>query len=144
MEASARGAAEEKTRSGLTAIRIIGVTCKVFGERHPNPWIEENLIADSLFERLGRLLSMGRAYVVLPGGTGTLLELALVWEQINKCMIDRRPIVLLGSFWEGLLETMKSAMEQEGRPDPMLSSFVASTPKECVQHLATQLHGELP
>jgi uncharacterized protein (TIGR00725 family) len=142
MEASARGVAEEREKSGRTDIRIIGITCTVFGDRKPNPWIEQNLVTTSLFDRLQKLLSMGRAYVVLAGGTGTLLELALAWEMINKGMAKRRPIVLLGSFWEGLLATMKAEMEREGRPDPMLSTFVAHAPADCVRHLTSQLDGE--
>jgi len=142
MEAASRGAAEEKERAGRSGIRIIGITCTVFGERKPNPWIEENITTVSLFDRLQRLLSLGDAYVVLRGGTGTLLELALVWELINKRMVDRRPIVLLGSFWERLLETMKDEMEREGRPDPVLSTSVAPAPAECVQLLTSQLRGE--
>ena len=144
MEAAARGAAREKQRSADGGIRIIGVTCTVFGDRKPNPWIEENLTTSSLFDRLQRLLSLGEAYVVLRGGTGTLLELALLWELVNKGMAERRPIVLLGTFWEQLLETMKEEMEREGRPDPMLSTSVAESPAECVQLLRSQLRGEGP
>jgi uncharacterized protein (TIGR00730 family) len=142
MEAAARGAAEERGEAGRTGIRIIGITCTVFGDRRPNPWIEENLITASLFDRLQTLLSMGDAFIVLAGGTGTLLELALAWELINKGMAERRPIILLGSFWEGLLKSMKAEMEQEGRPDPMLSTSVALAPAECVQLLTSQLRRE--
>jgi uncharacterized protein (TIGR00730 family) len=142
MEAAARGAAEERGEAGRTGIRIIGITCTVFGDRRPNPWIEENLITASLFDRLQKLLSMGDAFIVLAGGTGTLLELALAWELINKGMAERRPIILLGSFWEGLLKSMKAEMEQEGRPDPMLSTSVALAPAECVQLLTSQLRRE--
>jgi len=142
MEASARGAAGAKKSSGQSGIRIIGVTCAVFGERKPNPWIEENVTTNSLFDRLQELLSLGDAYVVLQGGTGTLLELALAWETINKRMVERKPILLLGSFWQGLLETMKDEMEREGRPDPMLSTLVATGPAECVRLLTTRIRGE--
>ncbi|MGB2959694.1 MAG: LOG family protein [Bacteroidota bacterium] len=142
MEATARGAAREKEISGKSGIRIIGITCTVFGDRRPNPWVEETLTTGSLFDRLQKLLSLGDAYVVLQGGTGTLLELALAWEVVNKRMVDRKPILLLGSFWQGLLETMKDEMEREGRPDPMLSTSVATGPAECVQLLTSRIRGE--
>jgi predicted Rossmann-fold nucleotide-binding protein len=48
---------------------------------------------------------MGQAYIVLPGGTGTLLELAMVWELKNKRFLDQgRAIVLLGDFWQPLVD----------------------------------------
>ena len=47
---------------------------------------------------------------MLPGGTGTLLELALVWELINKRLIDPRiPLVLLGDHWTPLLPPIRAA-----------------------------------
>jgi len=51
------------------------------------------------------LVELGRAYVVLPGGTGTLLELAKVWELKNKGFLKTdRPIILVGGFWKSLVD----------------------------------------
>jgi predicted Rossmann-fold nucleotide-binding protein len=47
--------------------------------------------------------------VVLPGGTGTLLELAKVWELKNKGFLEeRKPIILAGAFWEPLVELIEA------------------------------------
>lgn len=93
MEATARGAREA---GGHT----IGVTCPAFGRGGPNRWIAEQIETDNLFDRVRKLIELGDAYVVLPGGTGTLVELALVWELRCKGLIAaRRPVLLLGDFW---------------------------------------------
>src|ERR1700733_6054580 len=81
MEASARGAREA---GGHT----IGVTCIVW-QRPANPFIAEEIRTRSFPERLMTLVERGDAYVVLPGGTGTLAELALCWEMMNKASLSR-------------------------------------------------------
>jgi uncharacterized protein (TIGR00730 family) len=99
-----RATAEGAHRAGG---RVIGVTCSAFGRSGPNEFITEEIRTDSLVERLGRLLDLGHGYVVLPGGTGTLLELAQVWELKNKRLgLAGRPIVLLGPFWKPLPDLM--------------------------------------
>jgi uncharacterized protein (TIGR00730 family) len=103
MEAAARGACEA---GGTT----IGVTCSALPLRcGPNAYIQREIPTGELSVRLQRLIDHGRAYVVLPGGTGTLLELALVWELVSKGMLGRAaPIVLFGSFWAGLNDVVRS------------------------------------
>jgi len=106
MLASAKGA----TAAGG---KTIGVTCTAFGRKGPNKYIEKNLSTDSLPQRLQKLIELGDAYIVLPGGTGTLLELAEVWELKNKHFINpTKPIILLGDFWKPLLDTVASADEK--------------------------------
>lgn len=98
MEASAKGAAE----AGGT---VIGVTCSAFRNSAANEYVTQEVVTASLDERLNMLVRLGRAYVVLPGGTGTLLELATVWELKNKGFLDAgKPIVLAGEFWRPLAD----------------------------------------
>ena len=97
MLASAKGAVEA---GGET----IGVTCSAFTGT-PNEYINREIVTDSLEERLGTLIKSGQGYVVLPGGTGTLLELAKVWELKNKGFINNgKPIILIGDFWQPLID----------------------------------------
>lgn len=89
--------------------KVIGVTCSVFGRGGANEYVTDEIRTDSLVERLAKLMEMGRGYVILPGGTGTLLELAEVWEHKNKRLGPvNGPIVLFGSFWKPLLDLMDS------------------------------------
>ena len=92
MAAAAQGA---KRAGG----RTIGVTCSVFGRGKANNCIDQEIVTNSLHERLEKLIDLGNAYVVLPGGTGTLVELATVWELQNKKLLPRKPLVILGDYW---------------------------------------------
>ena len=94
MEAANRGA---QNAGGFT----VGVTCSLFS-RQPNRYLDENIVTQSLLERLETLLKLGDGYVAAKGGTGTLAEIALAWEYINKRIVPCRPLVLLGKFWEAL------------------------------------------
>lgn len=127
MEASARGAREANGRT-------IGVTVKTFG-RTANPWIAEEIRTESLMERILKLIELGQAYVILKGSTGTLLELAAVWEFINKGFIQQKPILILGEFWAGVVETLKRELNREGMED--YTRFVESvdSPEACVARL---------
>jgi predicted Rossmann-fold nucleotide-binding protein len=94
-------AAEGASKAGG---KTIGVTCKKFAAK-PNNFISHEVSTDSLEQRLKTLVKLGQAYVVLPGATGTLLELAMVWELKNKGFLKpEKPIILLGGFWKPLRE----------------------------------------
>jgi uncharacterized protein (TIGR00725 family) len=77
MLAAAKGAAQ-------VGGEVIGVTCSAFKNSTANQYVTREIVTASLDERLDTLIKLGQAYVVLPGGTGTLLELAKVWELKNK------------------------------------------------------------
>jgi len=102
MFAAAKGAAE-------AGGQIIGVTCSAFKSSSANEYISREIVTDSLDERLDKLIKLAQAYVVLAGGTGTLLELANVWELKNKGFPDTdKPIILVGGFWLPLLDLIAS------------------------------------
>jgi len=124
MEAAAKGA---KAAGGKT----IGVTCTIFGRSGPNAYLDEVIETSDLFERVRKLMDLGRAYVVLPGGSGTLVELALVWEMVAKRLIPPKPIVLLSRFWESVIEA--AAIERPRSRD--LGRF-AETPADVAHTLA--------
>jgi len=96
-------AAEGAARAGG---EIVGVTCSAFKAR-ANRYVTREIATKSLDERLDTLIELGRAYIVLPGGTGTLLELAKVWELRNKGFLKPdRPIILMGEFWRPVVELL--------------------------------------
>ncbi len=103
MTAAARGAVEA---GGHT----IGVTCTRFGRGGANPYIRQEIPTFDLFQRLNTLTRLGRAYVVLPGGTGTLVELALTWELLNKKLLSGdRPLIVLGDTWQPVIDCIIQA-----------------------------------
>jgi uncharacterized protein (TIGR00730 family) len=99
MTAAAKGAAE-------AGGEIIGVTCSAFKGK-ANKYVSSEITTASLDERLDTLIKLGQFYIVLPGGTGTLLELAKVWELKNKGFLEpEKHIILIGKFWKPLVELL--------------------------------------
>lgn len=132
MEASARGAREA---GGKT----LGIICSAFPGRKANEWIDEVIIEESLISRLMKLMTLGDAYVILKGGTGTLLELAAVWEFMNKQLMQEKPIVLVGDFWAGVVGTLKEEMEWEGLEDATRYVTIVPSAASCVNVLQQKL-----
>ncbi len=91
----------------------IGVTCQAFRRAAPNPWVDREIETETLTQRLTTLIDIGQAYVALPGRTGTLLEIAMVWELINKRMMPQRPMIMLGDFWKPVIDTLVTRGQAE-------------------------------
>jgi len=122
MLAAAKGAAEANGT-------IIGVTCSAFKSSKANEYITREIVTDSLDERLDTLIKLGQGYVVLPGGTGTLLELAKVWELKNKGFLEAdKPIILVGGFWKPLVDLVAS-----DDPDSSRHIMLADEPEQAVK-----------
>ncbi len=133
MEAVSRGAKDVSAPQDGSA--TIGIITSAFGDRKANRWVDTVVEAGTFVERLLKLISIADGYVLLRGGTGTLLELAAVWEFMNKGMMGRKPAVVLGSFWSPVVETMRRELTWEGR-DAAHFLRTASTPAECAGLLA--------
>lgn len=131
MEAGAKGA---KEAGGAT----IGVTSSVFS-RSVNPWIDQEVKTRTMIDRLLKLVELGQGYVVLNGGTGTLLELAAVWEFINKGFQPVKPIILLGSFWRPVVDSIRGSLMAEGVANPNMYIKNAGSPDECADILVQSL-----
>ena len=110
---------------------VIGVTCSAFGRSSANEYVSREIATDSLDQRLDTLIATAVAYIVLDGGTGTLLELAKVWELKNKGFLDGdKPIILVGEFWVPLLKLIEAQ-----DPKSLEKIQVAKNPKEAVKLL---------
>lgn len=108
MEAVSRGA---KEAGGKT----YGVTAEFF-RRRANEWIDVEIRTKTWQERLFELIRLGDGFVACKGGTGTLVELAVVWEMLNKSVMETKPFVVLGEFWEPVLERVREV--ELGHPAP--------------------------
>ena len=127
MEAVSRGAKEAGGRT-------IGVTVDVFGTRSPNSYIDEEIGTASLLLRLDKLTEPADGYIILGGGIGTLLEMALVWNLRLMGVFDK-PIVLLGPDWRAAVETLREHLMI--RDVDLAALTFAETPEEAVEAVAT-------
>lgn len=131
MEATAKGAIEA---GGKT----IGVVSKIF-TRKPNKYIQKVIITDNLYERIDNLIINGDAFIVLKGGTGTLVEIAMVWEMVNKGMIPNKPIIATSPFWDGVVNQFKEELAWEGEGDCTKHVKLALTINEIIEYLNSSL-----
>src|SRR5260370_37150035 len=90
MEAVSRGAKE--AGGGTMAIT------STFFRTRANNWVDEEHAASTWQERLFELIRFGEGYVACKGGTGTLVELAVVWEMLNKGVMAGEPVFSPGGF----------------------------------------------
>jgi uncharacterized protein (TIGR00730 family) len=131
MEAVSRGA---KEAGGST----LAITAQFFKSR-ANRWVDEEIRVKTWQARLFELIKRGRGYVTCPGGTGTLVELAVVWEMLNKGAMSKKPLVVLGDFWQPVIERVREV--ELGHPSrwgegggPLVHA--ASTPADAAGYLA--------
>jgi uncharacterized protein (TIGR00725 family) len=139
MEGVSRGA---KEGGGKT----YGVTAEFF-KMNANAWVDTEIRLETWEERLFELIRLADGFAVCKGGTGTLVELAVVWEMLNKSVIAGKPIAVVGDFWQPILDRVR---EVEQGPRPSTEGRVwgeangnlvysASTVKEAAEYLAKKL-----
>jgi len=100
MEAVSRGAYE-------TGGHVIGVTCAEIEHWRNigvNAWVKEERKFDTLRHRLDGLINGCDAAIALPGGPGTLTEIALMWNLMIVDAIHRRPLILVGHGWQSMFD----------------------------------------
>jgi uncharacterized protein (TIGR00725 family) len=110
--------------------KVEGVTLKAFGQG--NEYLNSEMQAASIFERITHLMKGASALLVLPGGTGTLLELAAAMEHQAKGLTeDPTEIWLAGAYWKPVIETVMGEMQSDrdnpvkGRPaSPLVQRLV--------------------
>jgi hypothetical protein len=96
MEAVSQGAAQEGGH-------VIGITCdeiEAWRPVKPNKWLQEEIRFPSVLERLSALINYCDGALALPGGVGTLAEVAVMWVQLQTKAIQARPFILIGTAWE--------------------------------------------
>ncbi len=134
MAAVSRGA---KEAGGKT----YGVTAEFFRAK-TNQWIGSEIRMATWQERLFELIRIADGFVACKGGTGTLVELSVVWEMLNKSVIARKPFVALGHFWQPVVERVREVEIAHDSPwgeaQQRMVHF-AATPAEASQYLAEKL-----
>jgi uncharacterized protein (TIGR00730 family) len=99
---------------------VIGVTCDEIERWRPigpNKWVREELRRSTLRDRLYTLIDSCHGAVALPGGIGTLAEIALFWSEIQIQPGPARPLILVGSGWENTLKAFFSGQTGYWTPE---------------------------
>lgn len=137
MAAVSEGAAEAHGR-------IIGVTSshmEKWRPMPPNEWVTEQIRHETQRDRLMHLVTQNDGMIALPGGIGTLSEVALAWSLIQTGEIPQRPLVLLGPTWR---ETIRVYAQGEYiRPRDLDLVYLATSAETAVAYIRQTLAARL-
>jgi uncharacterized protein (TIGR00730 family) len=118
MEAANRGAREA---GGLS----IGCNITLPREQKPNPYLDRFIQLDHFFVRKVMLVKYSSAFVVMPGGFGTLDEAFEIATLMQTNKIEHFPLIAVGSeFWDELIDFARGTMIREGTLSPEDARFV--------------------
>ncbi len=99
----------------------VGLNIELPFEQHNNPYIDsdKSLNFDYFFARKVMFVKYSQAFVVMPGGFGTLDELFEAVTLVQTKKIDRFPIILFGTdFWQGLKDWVEGTLKKTGKISP--------------------------
>lgn len=100
MEAVSRGVSE----SGGWVVGVTSDQIEKWRPIPPNDWVQEEQRHATQKERLYALIGNCDAALVLPGGIGTLAEVAVMWSQMQIGAISHRPLIFVGDGWREVIE----------------------------------------
>jgi uncharacterized protein (TIGR00730 family) len=137
MEAANRGA---KAAGGLS----IGCNILLPHEQAPNPYLDRTLNFDYFFVRKIMLRKYSCAFVLMPGGIGTLDEIFETATLIQTGKIPPFPIVMLGSeYWEPIRHAIRAVMFQEGTfQEGEVNLLITDSPAEAVAQINQIVRGK--
>jgi uncharacterized protein (TIGR00730 family) len=123
----------------------VGIRIELPFEQHANPFVEQAFTHETFFTRLHHFVLASDAFVVVPGGIGTVLEMLMIWQLLQVRHIKDVPLILVGKMWKGLVEWARISMQ-----DPRLALASADDFQipRCVEsadeaiHLIRELHGK--
>jgi len=109
--------------------RSVGIRIDLPFEQELNPFVGLAYQHRTFFSRLHHFMIASDAFVVVPGGIGTLLELSLAWQLLQVRKLYNTPLILVGKMWAELVEWGRRTMLKEGSE---LASDVDFTIPHCV------------
>src|SRR6476469_3432958 len=123
-------AANEGAQSIEKAIhRSVGIRVELPFEQEINPFVGQAYEHRTFFSRLHHFMIASDAFVVVPGGIGTLLEMALAWQLLQVRKLYNTPLILVGKMWAELVQWGRRSILIKGNE---LASEVDFTIPHCV------------
>jgi uncharacterized protein (TIGR00730 family) len=104
MQAANEGAATAGAPGSL------GIRVELPFEQDVNPFVEQAFEHETFFTRLQHFVIASDAFVVVPGGIGTVLETLMVWQLLQVRHAQNVPLILVGRMWRGLIDWAKTSM----------------------------------
>jgi uncharacterized protein (TIGR00730 family) len=105
MEAANAGACDAGAKE-----RSLGIRVDLPFEQEANPFVKEVFEHRTFFTRLHQFVLMSDAYVVVPGGIGTVLETLMIWQLLQVKHLDGAPLIVIGPMWVELKDWARRHM----------------------------------
>ncbi|HJZ70507.1 MAG TPA: LOG family protein [Vicinamibacterales bacterium] len=103
MQAANEGASSRHAQS-------VGIRVALPFEQDVNAFVTEAFEHRTFFTRLHQFVLTSDAFIVAPGGIGTVLEMLLIWQLLQVRHIDGSPLILVGTMWPGLVDWARQSM----------------------------------
>jgi uncharacterized protein (TIGR00730 family) len=111
MQAANEGAATAPER-----VQSVGIRVDLPFEDDVNAFVTEAFVHRTFFTRLHQFVLTSDAFIVAPGGIGTVLETMMIWQLLQVKHLQDTPLILVGKMWPGLIEWARSSMLAEDPP----------------------------
>jgi uncharacterized protein (TIGR00730 family) len=98
MQAANEGASLAGTTGSM------GIRVDLPFEQDVNPFVAQAFEHETFFTRLHHFVIASDAFIVVPGGIGTVLETLMIWQLLQVRHVDNVPLILVGKMWKGLVE----------------------------------------
>ena len=105
MQAANEGAATSPERAQSVGIRV-----DLPFEQEVNAFVTQAFEHRTFFTRLHQFVLTSDAFIVAPGGIGTVLETMMIWQLLQVRHLENIPLILVGNMWPGLVEWARSSM----------------------------------
>ena len=112
MQAANEGAQAAQASQG---VQSVGIRVHLPFEQEANPFVEQAFEHATFFTRLHHFVLVSDAYIVAPGGLGTVLESMMIWQLLQvRHLHDDVPLIFAGPMWRGLVEWASEKMLRPG------------------------------
>jgi len=108
-EGAAAANAPERNRS-------VGIRVDLPFEQEVNPFVEQAFEHKTFFTRLHHFVLTSDAFVVVPGGIGTVLELMMIWQLLQVKHVHDTPLILVGKMWTDLVDWARNSLTTSQPP----------------------------
>ncbi len=124
MQAANEGAADLSGK-----VQSVGIRVDLPFEQNVNAFVSQAFEHRTFFTRLHQFVLTSDAYIVAPGGIGTVLEMMMIWQLLQVRHLRDTPLLLVGRMWPGLVDWARTAMLSY---DPPLAGIDDFAIPQCV------------
>jgi len=109
-------AANEGARAANAPERVqsMGIRVELPFEQEVNPFVEQSFLHRSFFSRLHHFVLISDAFIVAPGGIGTVLEAMMIWQLLQVRHVQDTPLIFAGPMWAEMVDWARSYMLRPG------------------------------